>query len=94
MATRMTLDDLPPRERQSRLVEIVPAESRSEHDQTARLPAGYRDTGIGYGAGEKKRGIGPEYHKTGENANAEDKGMLLIKDEPEKLKITAESGKL
>ena len=95
MANRMTLDDLPPTTRPTRRVEIVgPDNSKSEHNQTARLPPGYRDTGVGYAAGEKKRGVGPAFHKTGENANAEDVGMLLTEDEPaEKLHITAESGK-
>ena len=90
-----TIADLPPSTRPTKRVELVVDDnSKSEHDQTARLPPGYRDTGIGYAAGERKSGIGPEYHKTGENANAEDVGMLLTKEEPaEKLKITAESGK-
>ena len=93
MATRMTLADLPSSTQQARRVELV-VEPTSEHDQTARHPPGYRDTGIGYAAGERKRGVGPEYRKTGENANAEDVGMLMTKEEPaEKLKITAESGK-
>ena len=92
---RMTLADLPPSQAPTKRVElVVPAHSKAEHDQTARLPPGYRDTGVGYAAGERKRGVGPEFHKTGENANAEDVGMLLTKEEPaEKLKITAESGK-
>ena len=90
-----TIADLPATERPTKRVELVVDDnSKAEHDQTARLPPGYRETGIEYAAGEKKRGEGLEYHKTGENANAEDVGRLLTKEEPpEKLKITAESGK-
>ena len=91
----MTLADLPASQAPTKRFEmVVPDNSKSEHDQTARIPSDMQETGVKYNANERKHGLGRAFHKTGENYNAEDVGRLLREKDPaEKIEITPESGK-
>ena len=64
-------------------------------DQEMKMPAGWEPTGVEFDAGERRRGQGAAFMKTGENYNGEDTGMLLRpKKPPMQLDISGQGANL